>query len=112
MGTASATWCYGRFVEIFEDVLRTTDLVYRYGGDEFVVLLSNTDVKAAEFVAERIRENVEECKVTVGNVHLMLTTSVGVTQLVTSDSPETVFQRADEALLAAKRHGRNQVVLV
>jgi diguanylate cyclase (GGDEF)-like protein len=99
-------------VGTFSLCIRSTDLVFRYGGDEFVIALSNTDKRGAHGVAERIRAHVEKCNVTSGNVRLVLSTSIGVTDLNHDDTPETLFRRADEALFFAKRAGRNQVAVV
>ena len=94
---------------VFADSVRTTDLVFRYGGDEFVVALSNTDMEGANDVAERIRDGVEKCQCEVGNVRVVLSASIGMTELNGRDTLESAFRRADEALLLAKREGRNRV---
>lgn len=94
---------------VFSESVRTTDLVFRYGGDEFVIALNNTDIAGARDVAERIRSGVEKCQFNVGNVRLVLSTSIGMTELNGRDTLESAFRRADEALLLAKREGRNQV---
>ena len=93
----------GRFI--------ATDLVFRYGGDEFVVALNNTDLDGARDVAERIRRSMESIQFTQENVRLVLSASIGITQLTGEDSLETAFQRADEALFLAKREGRNRVAV-
>lgn len=97
---------------VFAETVRTTDLVFRYGGDEFVIALSNTDKEAAREVAERIREGIEKCQFSVGNVRLVISASVGMTELNGRDTLESAFRRADEALLLAKREGRNRVAEV
>ncbi len=97
---------------VFAESVRTTDLVFRYGGDEFVIALSNTDSEAAREVAERIREGIEKCQFSVGNVRLVISASVGMTELNGRDTLESAFRRADEALLLAKREGRNRVAEV
>ena len=100
-----------RLVGVFQSVLRTTDLICRYGGDEFVIVLSNTDAEGARYVAERIRQKVENLRVQVSNVRLVLSTSIGVTALRADDDTISIFERADTALLQAKQHGRNNVVM-
>ena len=100
-----------RLVAVFQSVLRNTDLICRYGGDEFVIVLSNTDAEGGLYVAERIRQKVENLRVQVGNVNLVLSTSIGLTELRLDDDASTVFERADAALLLAKQSGRNNVIL-
>lgn len=92
-----------------EEELRTSDLLFRYGGEEFVVLLSGTNVAGASVVAERIRQAVATtpCACEGNNIHV--TVSQGVAQL-TSDSGSHLFERADRALYLAKQQGRDRVV--
>lgn len=97
---------------VFNQVVRSTDMVFRYGGDEFVISLPSTDLKGAAGVAERIRQGVERNKFNIGNVHLFLSASIGVTQITEDDSLESAFQRGDDALYRAKRDGRNRVMKV
>jgi diguanylate cyclase (GGDEF)-like protein len=100
-----------RLVGVFQSLLRTTDLICRYGGDEFVIVLSNTDAAGALYAAERIRQKVENLRVQVGNVRLVLSISIGLTELRCDDDAMSIFERADAALLQAKQHGRNNVIL-
>ena len=100
-----------RLVAVIQSVLRNTDLICRYGGDEFVIVLSNTDADGALYVAERIRVKVESLRVQVGNVRLVLSTSIGLTELQRNDDAVSLFERADTALLRAKQRGRNNVIL-
>ena len=99
-------------IKVLTHSVRTTDLVFRYGGDEFVVALSNTDINGARDVTERIRESVERYQFSVGNIQLLVRASIGMTALNASDTLESAFRRADKALLLAKREGRNQVAKV
>jgi two-component system cell cycle response regulator len=89
--------------------IREIDVAARYGGDEFIVLLINSAADAAVAVAEKLRQSVE-C---FGFAHvkdMSVTISIGVTEgHVTDDGLESVLKRADEALYAAKRNGRNRV---
>jgi diguanylate cyclase (GGDEF)-like protein len=91
--------------------LRAEDLGARFGGDEFCVLLPGVGLDAATGVADRIR--VEAGAQSVGSSPgWRLAVSIGVTQVVPSDSIDSVISRADRGLLAAKGRGRNQVVVV
>lgn len=83
---------------------------YRFGGEEFVVVLNHTDLAGAKIAAERIRANIEEMTTTCQSQTVKVTASVGVASLAGNDSADSLFQRADEALYAAKKNGRNRVI--
>lgn len=83
---------------------------YRFGGEEFVVLLNHTDAEGAKIAAERIRACIGELSTTVNAETITVTASVGVASLDEGDSVASIFQRADDALYTAKREGRNRVV--
>lgn len=90
--------------------LRQQDILFRYAGDEFVIVLAKTSLVDALMVAERVRQAAENIRFTYrGSQELRVTISLGVAQTRDLDSPETLFERADQALLAAKRSGRNRV---
>jgi two-component system cell cycle response regulator len=93
--------------------IRGVDLACRFGGEEFVVLMPDTDVVNAEVVAERVRQATAERPFDVGPRRpLSVTVSVGVSFNETgADTPETLIKRADVALYRAKREGRNRVIL-
>jgi diguanylate cyclase (GGDEF)-like protein len=90
--------------------LRQSDVIGRYGGEEFVVILSSADAAAARPIAERIRGRVEEVIVDGFGAAIRMTCSIGI---AASDAEgtwgETLIARADEAVYVAKRSGRNQV---
>jgi two-component system cell cycle response regulator len=92
--------------------IRGVDLACRYGGEEFVVLMPDTDFRAAQAVAERVRLAMSEKVFEVGTPDpLDLTVSVGVAlNQGPDDTPEQVLKRADVALYRAKREGRNRVI--
>jgi two-component system cell cycle response regulator len=92
--------------------IRGVDLACRFGGEEFVVLMPDTDIVQAELVAERVRQSISErvFEVNAGRP-LAVTVSAGVTLNESdADTPETLIKRADVALYRAKREGRNRVV--
>ena len=93
--------------------IRDFDMLARYGGEEFVVVMPNTPVELAASVAERLRKGLEDQPFGIASgAELKITASLGVA--TTSDPMETaasLLQRADEALYAAKRSGRNRVSL-
>ncbi len=90
--------------------VREVDLVGRYGGDEFVVLLTESDLNRALEVAERLRSNIAHTAVTLGQNHIHLTISLGVAAL-TPQTPDlkAMIEKADQALYLAKQNGRNRV---
>ncbi len=98
------------FVECVAENIRDTDVLGRYGGDEFVLILSNTPLAGAGRVAERIRRAVEqrECPL-AGGGRLRLTASIGLATLSPQDGLEQLCEKADCALNLAKRNGRNRV---
>ncbi|MGI9382393.1 MAG: PleD family two-component system response regulator [Methyloligellaceae bacterium] len=92
---------------------RGIDLACRYGGEEFVVVMPDTDLAKAYVVAERMRQCVagQPFEIDGQNKMLEITASVGVACLEhPDDTPETVLKRADQALYCAKKDGRNRVV--
>jgi len=100
------------FAERLRRNIRGVDLACRFGGEEFVVLMPDTDYRQAQGVAERVRMAVAERGFeTQESRPLMVTCSVGVALNETAlDTPETILKRADVALYRAKREGRNRVV--
>jgi two-component system cell cycle response regulator len=93
--------------------VRGIDLTARLGGEEFVVIMPETDKDFACTIAERIRQCIADTPIPVagGTRHINITTSIGVASVETPhDTPETLLKRADQALYAAKHDGRNRVV--
>ena len=86
--------------------VREPDRVYRYGGEEFCLLLADTDLADARALAERAREHVTR---PFEGTMKALTASFGVTAWLPEDAVDALFQRADRALYAAKSAGRNRV---
>jgi diguanylate cyclase (GGDEF)-like protein len=92
-------------------VTRGQDVVARIGGEEFAVLLSNTDIDAATRVAEALRSSIQEMVIAFESANLRVTVSAGVATTIpaASSSAEALVRRADRALYAAKAAGRNCV---
>ena len=92
--------------------LRKEDFLVRYGGEEFCILLPSVAIDRAAVMAERIREAVEQARFSFKGRALSVTISIGVTTLSMegNENVDTVVNRADEALYAAKKAGRNRVV--
>lgn len=90
--------------------IRRSDLLFRFGGEEFMVLASHTGDDGAMLLAERIRENIESMS-TVRGRSVNLSVSVGAARLARNESAEGFFERADQALYQAKNSGRNRSIL-
>ncbi|MDG4556355.1 MAG: diguanylate cyclase [Candidatus Contendobacter sp.] len=99
------------FVAVCQQEFRKLDLVGRLGGEEFALLLPDTGIDPAMVAAERLREAVARRSIDPGvpGQEFHITVSIGVAQLRASDNAETLPQRADQALYAAKAAGRNTV---
>lgn len=89
--------------------VRGSDLLFRYGGEEFAVVLSNTGSAGALNVAEKIRVQTAELVHRTAGGEVAVTLSLGVTTLLSTDDPGAMIARADLALREAKRRGRNRV---
>lgn len=97
--------------ELLKQSVRASDLVIRFGGEEFLILLPDTDAQLALKVAEKIRVSVEDCKFRIPGGELNKTISVGVAMF--PEDSETFWQTlkyADVALYRAKEEGRNRVL--
>lgn len=95
--------------KIAKETIRQSDVLYRYGGEEFLVLLGQTDTSGATHLADRIREHVEALD-TINGKKSDVTVSLGVTTLNANDDCKSLFDRADKALYQAKSAGRNRTV--
>ncbi|CAN5417416.1 GGDEF domain-containing protein [soil metagenome] len=90
---------------------RESDLVARWGGEEFAISVPDNSLESARLYAERLRYAVESSPLTVGDITLSMTVSIGVTELRKEDTLRTFFERSDRALYQAKAAGRNKVVV-
>jgi len=103
-----------RIAEVIKAVIkRSSDLVVRFGGEEFVVMLMNTNVEGAAVVAEEIRKRVEELRIENEGIKSVITVSLGVASLIPENGmePDELIEAADRALYKAKKDGRNKVVV-
>jgi len=96
-------------VHRFSEAHRNTDLCFRYGGEEFVILLNRTDHSGALTIADRIRSRVADEPFHYSEQPLRITVSVGVSEFGPSDTTDALFTRADKALYEIKQQGGNQV---
>jgi diguanylate cyclase (GGDEF)-like protein len=91
--------------------LRNVDMVFRFGGEEFMILLSNTNREAAAMVGERLRFAAQAENYKADGNLVELTVSLGCSTLLPGESAESLLRRADSALYVAKREGRNRLQL-
>jgi diguanylate cyclase (GGDEF)-like protein len=91
------------------ECIRQIDLAARYGGDEFAIILPNTELEAAKIVCERIVESVGRCPAVWQRTQIPLSISVGVGQYGGDTNPEDITSRSDQALYNAKQAGKNTV---
>ncbi len=91
------------------DVLRGDDVLFRWGGEEFLVLSSECNKEESMQLAVRIRERVESLTVYRGEATIRVTVSIGSAQLKPGEDIDTLISRADKALYTAKRNGRNRI---
>lgn len=97
--------------KVFNDVLRKTDLAARLGGEEFGILLPETDLPGAAYVAERLRVKIASQPVKAGRKSINVTISIGVTLVPnTADGIDQAMLEADRLMYRAKQSGRNCVV--
>jgi len=97
------------FSSVLDTTIRSTDIAFRWGGEEFVVLLINTPLKTGIDIAERIRENIAHQDF---NLHRQLTVSMGLVTMTKENSLSdlrVLIKKADDALYFAKENGRNQI---
>lgn len=91
--------------------LRTCDVAARWGGEEFVILLPNTDGAGALVLAERLRAAIEGLSISHESAAVAVTASLGAAEYHTGESLESLVDRADRAMYAAKVGGRNRVIV-
>jgi len=99
-----------RFSQIIKSCLRTNDSAYRYGGEEFTVILPETNGDEAKTVAQRIRSSLETEKFKpIPDKNAKITISIGVTQYFPKEELSAFIRRADKAMYLSKKNGRNRV---
>lgn len=102
---------------VIKEQLREYDIPSRYGGEEFCILLPQTNIDEAKIVAERLRTSVENKKIEIQTnkneqiKHISVTISVGLARLDIKDMADDLYMKADRALYEAKEQGRNRVVV-
>lgn len=97
---------------IIQSVCRSSDVTFRYGGEEFVVILGKTNARGARIIAERIRTHIANCSSEHNGELISPTVSIGISthKRDQKEHVKDLFERADKALYQAKADGRNRVV--
>jgi diguanylate cyclase (GGDEF)-like protein len=97
--------------QLFNKMVRDTDVIVRYGGDEFVIILPDTSLEGGRVIAERLRERVEKFRFKGGrNLQIQLTVSIGIASCPDhSITAEELLQKADAAMYAAKDDSKNNI---
>ncbi|BCY16526.1 GGDEF domain-containing protein [Leptolinea sp. HRD-7] len=98
-------------VKIMKETVRMQDLYGRWGGEEFVILLAETDSEEARQIAERLRQRIADSTLVINNQTIKMTVSIGIATVTGSNSPrlECMLEQADKAMYDAKHAGRNCV---
>lgn len=93
--------------------IRSTDIAARWGGEEFIILLSNVDKASAVEIMERIRVTINSQELVIDNLLIHYTVSIGIAKVIEEEENpmHEVYNRADKALYCAKDNGRNQTVI-
>jgi len=97
---------------ILLELTRQSDIVVRYGGEEFIVLLPNTKIKGADLIAKKIHSSIENFEMIINNSILKFTISIGVTECdwKAENTIDSIIYSADKLLYEAKNSGRNRIV--
>jgi len=95
--------------DVIRHTIRSYDLLGRYGGEEFVLLITDLTITEAANIMQRIRENIEKSVINYEGVEIQITCSIGLAQFTSGDTIESSVKKSDEALYVAKNSGRNQV---
>ncbi len=110
LGHATGDQALVHFVNIIKKVLRTTDVLARFGGEEFIIILPVTPQQEAIRVITRVQRELTKNFFMNRNERVLITFSAGVAERKPGESPESLIPRADAALYQAKNTGRNQVI--
>lgn len=95
---------------LIKENIRKTDFAFRYGGEEFLILLSNVDVRNASHVSDQIRKKLETTNFSIKDKSFNCTASFGISIIEKDDTAESVIKRADDRLYKAKEMGRNMII--
>lgn len=100
-----------RIAQILKEHIRQTDLIARWGGEEFIVAFIDCDLEEAKVISEKLRKDIEEDEFLHQSSAQKVTASFGLTSVTSEDNIDTLLKRVDKALYEAKNSGKNQVVV-
>ncbi len=109
-GHAAGDLMLQHFTQLSRSVLRESDILFRYGGEEFLLLLPETEMSGAMFMLQRLQQMLAKSPLRHEQGKISATFSAGVTQMLPDDSGPSMLQRADRSLYLAKTQGRNRVL--
>jgi diguanylate cyclase (GGDEF)-like protein len=96
--------------DIIKSAIRIQDTAYRYAGDEFTIILPETEMDMAISVAERVRQAIESDTQALSSPRpVMVTVSIGVVEYLTDEAIKSFVHRADSAMYTSKKRGRNNI---
>ncbi|NPA60419.1 MAG: GGDEF domain-containing protein [Epsilonproteobacteria bacterium] len=96
---------------ILKKTLRDGDKVFRYGGEEFIIVLNRTDTKNCDKIANRLLSLIRDNQLIYKDEGLSVTISIGMTEYIQGDTPDSIIERADKALYKAKNNGKDQIYM-
>lgn len=96
--------------KLLKTTVRNSDFVARWGGEEFIIMLTGTDIDNAALIAEKLRATIENSAALKALVDFPVTASFGITSIAENDNTDVIFERVDRALYQAKSGGKNRVV--
>ncbi|MBC8442427.1 MAG: GGDEF domain-containing protein [Deltaproteobacteria bacterium] len=97
------------FIKAIQNTLRPYDLLGRYGGEEFLLVMPDSTMSAEEGLYERLRAKIADNKMMTRSGGVSITVSIGITSNTGNETIETMIAKADAALYRAKENGRNQL---
>ena len=97
---------------LFRENLRSMDIIGRWGGEEFIILLPGIAIDQANLTGNRLLQALESTNIDAGTVSIKITATIGITQLLRDDNMDKVIRRADDALYKGKGAGRNRVEII
>lgn len=109
-GHATGDCVLKHLTECIKDSARDSDMLFRHGGEEFMLLLNNTSREGTLQLADRIRQAIEDTPCICQAKSISITVSMGISGFTDNDDRDSFFERADKALYQAKEAGRNRVI--